>query len=614
MRNSIASKPPTDFFNALFDSLPGNSALLDSSGLILAVNESWRTFSANNGSVNNDGIGVNYLDVCADAAGAGDDYAQDVKTGLSELLNGRLQVFEFEYPCHSPTEPRWFRLIARPLKDAALGNFLVVHVDITERKLAEFALKKQAQVLNLVNDAVLVVDLNDRITYANKSACDLYGFTKSEMIGKLASDFQDDLPAYEFETKKQRVLSNRTWSGTFTELNRKNQKMTIGARWTLVREPRGSDVILKVHTDTTLQAQFLRSQRLQTIGNIAGGIAHDLNNILAPIVLLASAIQSDHTSPHAEVAGRISTFGQRASALVQQLVGFSRGFEGTRREESFHSILDEAVELLIPLTDVGRIRFNVESAAQHVKLNCNRMQIHQVMLNLILNARDSIKGDGTIAISAKPCEIGVGELAFVGDPRPGSYVELTVADTGTGISMPDLERLFEPFYSTKPLGHGTGLGLSTCLGIIRSHDGFVRVQSKPTKGSIFSVYLPIAAESAGQKRILVVDKNASTTSALREALQQSGFEVDIAENGDEAIVKFVNSTAPFDLVISDLDDTAGADLALHLNQIQESVQVIGMTESPLVSLRTAQEKVRLAGVIQKPVRNAEVLALVRRIC
>jgi len=616
----------TELFESIFDALPANAALLDQDGSIVAVNEPWKIFSKQNGGGSDAYIGTNYLEICKRAASAGDVRVSGFVEKLECLLKGDVNLIEFEYPCHSPQTQRWFRLMAQTLEQDGKRFAILLHYDITDKKIAEFSLRRQAEILNSVNDAVIVVDMNDKITYANKAALDLYGWPKSEFVGKLAREIlYDQLPS-DFEKKRAAVQTSGHWSGEAIQVNRSGKKLTVGARWSAIRNEDGFEAILKVHTDLSLVGQFLRAQRMQTIGNIVGGVAHDLNNILTPIMLLCESIQGGRDRNNAMAAARISDLTDRASALLRQLLGFARGFEGERLRQNAQSLVEEAVSIL-KLSLPKEIRLNLEMSREPLEIQCNQIQIHQVLMNLCLNSRDAISDEGAISISVHREEMVYGAKAFVGEARPGSYACISVADSGSGISAQDLERIFEPFYSTKPISQGTGLGLSTCLGIVKSHDGFINVRSELGRGSIFSVYLPLTGGvdlTADRKisnlkkleyvRILIVDDETEIRTFLTNLLMTQGFDVVSASTGEEAIAALVNAEKPINLVITDMNmpGLSGSDLIRHLTQFQPGLRVIGMSGYEIQPAEFEKADDVVVGFLRKPFRSKEILGEIEK--
>lgn len=488
----------------VFDALPAHVAHIGPDGTIQNVNSRWRTFGASNGLRDPAAcLGNSYIEICSGADGLGSAGAAEVAAGLDAVLRGKVKTYEFEYPCHSRKQERWYRLFASSFEIQAERHAILLHFDITDRKFAEFRTREQAELIDTVQDAVLVVSANDRIKYVNEAACRLYGWAKAEMMERKAHELLESAQSKdESKERNDSLFQNGFWSGELNHITKSGQAVTVGARWIVTKpESRGHVSILKVHTDLRVLSQLLRIQRMLTLGNSASGVVHDLNNILTPVVLLSDSIQRSNDPECRESAKRIGELAHRASGLTRQLLGFTRGFDGTRRVESAESLASELVSFAYIGSD-PKIKFTSSLPDQSLKLECNRVQIHQILLNLFVNARDAIEDEGTIHLDVREQQIGVGTRSYLGDVNPGTYVVFRITDSGKGMTADELERAFEPFYTTKPIGKGTGLGLPTCLGIVKSHGGFIDLSSDPGNGTTASVYLP-----ASRQQMIAASKN-----------------------------------------------------------------------------------------------------------
>lgn len=320
-------------------------------------------------------------------------------------------------------------------------------------------------------------------------------------------------------------------------------------------------------TDTrVLEEQFLRAQRLEAVGTLAGGVAHDLNNILSPIMMMGVLLREKLTEPGDQrVLSLVEQAAQRGAAIVSQLLVFSRGsLSGEMVELRVEHLVSEVSHLLAETFPRGiSIRREI---APDVPLVCaDPTRIHQVLMNLCVNARDAMPGGGVLVLGVRAEQVTPEFALAHGDAMPGSYVVLSVSDTGTGISEAVRQRMFDPFFTTKELGKGTGLGLSTVLGIVRTHRGFIAITSGEGKGAKFEVFLPatLAAatvqDAAGAARvrgngetILVVDDEESVRTTIKAALENSGFRVQMAASGAEALAAIQAAGGGIDLLLSDV--------------------------------------------------------------
>jgi PAS domain S-box-containing protein len=476
-------------------------------------------------------------------------------------------------------------------RPAALGMLL----DSTERKLAEDKVAEQVRMLDLASDAIIVSDLNDRILYWNQSARRIYGWTATEAVGGIAFEKMRANPA-EYQKAKETLLSNHLWHGEFNHQDHNGADLIVAARWTLVHDSQGKPgSILAINTDITqqkkLESQFLRTQRLESIGVLAGGIAHDLNNVLVPILMSGHLLEMDPDSPdRVELITNILTSTQRAADLVRQILAFARGTEGLRAAVQPRQLLEELGKILNEtLPKSIHLRINAAPDAQTVAGNAT--QLHQVLMNLCINARDAMPNGGELTVAAANVELKERDAATNGKVRPGAYVAFSVTDNGTGMASEIRDRIFDPFFTTKDIGKGTGLGLSVALGIVESHGGFINVQSGPKHGSCFKVYLPAQSTDApaietqvensgilhgNNELILVVDDEVLVRNITGQTLKMFGYRVVTAVNGAEAISCYTRQKDEIVLVLMDMMMPVmdGPATILALTQINPKIKII----------------------------------------
>ncbi|HEY0077366.1 MAG TPA: PAS domain S-box protein [Pyrinomonadaceae bacterium] len=453
-------------------------------------------------------------------------------------------------------------------------QYVAIRYDITERKRAEERIREQAALLDKAQDAIIVRDLEDRVLYWNKSAERIYGWVAEEAVGKTARELSllTDGNSAQFERARRELLERGEWLGELAQRTRNGAEIVVESRWTLVHDERGQpSSILIINSDATekrkVEAQLLRAQRMESIGTLAGGIAHDLNNVLSPILMAVQILQLKATDPDsAQWLEILQSNAERGADMVRQVLSFARGMEGERvAVQSKHVVKDIVKILKDTLPKSIGIKFQLPEELWIISADAT--QIHQVLMNLCVNARDAMPQGGELLIRAENVSLDENYARMHLEAKPGRYVLITVSDTGTGMTPEVLSRIFEPFFTTKAVGKGTGLGLSTALTIVRSHGGFMGVYSEPGKGTQFTVYLPAlemreTAARVETKRaelpeghgelILVVDDEESIRQITRGTLETFGYEVLTAGDGTEAVALYAQHRDRIRLVLTDM--------------------------------------------------------------
>ena len=469
-----------------------------------------------------------------------------------------------------------------------------------ERKEAEQRIREQAQLLDKARDAILAHDMDGRIVYWNKSAERLTGWSRDEILGERTHSCLYD-PDEEDKLRRcwETLMQEGEWTGELRMLTRDEEELIVESRWTLVRDESGApDRVLVINTDITerkrLESQFLRSQRMESIGRLVGGIAHDLGNLLMPITLGVKVLrrrleQADDKIE--QVLNMIQKSAERGGNMVEQVLAFARGVEGERVSLQLDGIVEE-IENITDETFPETIEVRTDVTDDLPRVVGDATQIQQVLMNLCVNARDAMPEGGTLSIEARPVELTEADAERNIDAEPGPYVCIHVRDTGTGMPEDVMDKIFEPFYSTKEEGEGTGLGLSTAYSIVQSHDGFIDVDSKEGEGTAFWVYLPVrtedeerparptepsaAAPVGNGERVLVVDDEEFILETTREALRDVGYRVFTATGGEEALQTLEELDGAVDVVVTDLrmPDMDGFDLIRALRTRDPSLPIV----------------------------------------
>src|SRR6185295_3029803 len=450
-------------------------------------------------------------------------------------------------------------------------QYVAIRSDITERKRGEEQIREQAALLDQAQDAILVRDLEHNILFWNKGAERIYGWTAEEAVGKNAVALLLRKTSAQFEVARQAVIEKGEWNGEIHQTRRDGAEIIVESRWTLVRDDHGAPTsILVINTDITgkkgMEAQFLRAQRMESIGTLAGGIAHDLNNVLSPILMAIDMLQLKTTDEASKKWLEVlRANAERGGDMVRQVLSFARGVEGERVALQPKHLIKEIVKILRE-TLPKSIEINFQLPDDLWIISADATQVHQVLMNLCVNARDAMLEGGSISIKAENALLDENYARMHLEAKPGRFVVVTVSDTGPGMPTEVQSRIFEPFFTTKEMSKGTGLGLSTALTIVKSHGGFMNVYSEVNKGSQFAVYLP-ALDAPGKTEpsalqtdlptgngelILVVDDEESIREITRGTLETFGYEVLTARDGTEAVGLYADRKNEIALVLTDM--------------------------------------------------------------
>lgn len=455
----------------------------------------------------------------------------------------------------------------------------------------------QASLLDKARDAILTFDLTHRITFWNKSAGLLYGLSDENSAQKSSLDLLDgDTEAYDKAFSS--TIENGEWLGELHQVDSQGKSLIVEGRWNLVRDANGDPVsILVINTDITehknLERQFLRAQRLESIGTLAGGLAHDLNNVLAPISMSIELLRKSVNDVRGnELLDTISQCSGRGANMISQILSFARGVEGKRGPVSGNEIMT-ALSGIIRDTFPKGVHIETSVPADLWQVIGDSTQLSQILLNLCVNARDAMPDGGTLMVSALNEHVGKNYADANLDATTGPYVCIEVEDTGHGIDPDIIERIFDPFFTTKGVGKGTGLGLSTTLAIVKSHGGFIRSYSEPGKGTRIRVHLPASSSSIHSfpeidrpplpygdgESVLVIDDDPAILEMTRGTLAEFGYLPLVAASGIHAIEIFRENQSTIDAVITDMmmPGLDGAGTIKALLDIDNSAKIIAVS-------------------------------------
>ncbi len=570
---------------------------------------------------------------------------------LEATLPGRIEAFRAGDPAavtqtheirQSHRDGRWVWVeVVTTLVRATGGGLRIVGVSrsIEARKRVETELRESEarfrELAETINEVFWITDPEkQRVLYVSPAYEKIWGVPCASVYADPASW----LAAIHAEDRARVAAAARTrqhtgeYDETYRIVRPGGEIRWVHDRAFPVRDESGRVVrIAGVAEDVTekrrIETQFLRAQRLEAVGALAGGVAHDLNNILTPVLMAAGVLKGEsEQAGNRELIAMIEQSTRRGADIIRQLLTFSRGIEGERIVLQPRHLIRE-MTAIVRETFPREISLHVDVAADLWTVEANSTQIHQVLMNLCVNARDAMAEGGRLTIEARNLEVRSEQPLAETELKPGPHVVLAVTDTGAGIAPELVTRIFEPFFTTKEQGKGTGLGLSTVLGIVRSHGGNVAVYSEPGRGSVFKVYLPakpggglvagveVAPAAGGRgELVLVVDDENTIRNAMRHVLEKGGYRVLVARNGEEALSMALQQGGALRAVVTDvmMPVMDGFALTRALRSLDPVLAVVASSGLEQEEKRREFAALGVHEVVAKPCAPEELLAAVRR--
>jgi two-component system, cell cycle sensor histidine kinase and response regulator CckA len=511
---------------------------------------------------------------------------------------------------------------------ADIGEMVIAAVrDITERRKAEEAQRRNAQQLRDILDGLFafvgLLSSDGILLEVNRAALEAAGVKREDVIGTYFPDayWWSHSPDEQVQLKDALARAAR---GEFIRYDVSlrvvgGREMIADFALSPLREECGRvSHLVATAVDITerkkLEQQFLRAQRMEAIGTLASGVAHDLNNILAPMLMGAGLLKKKLTSEREQaILSIIENGAQRGAGIIRQLLTFSRGTEAARNPVQLGHLINDMVHLAQE-TFPRNLKLEQSVPPDLWVVKADPTQLHQVLMNLCVNARDAMPAGGKLTLSAENVRLSESQARLNPQAKPGPYVVLTVADTGEGIPKAIIDRIFDPFFTTKPEGKGTGLGLSTVLAIAKNHGGFVTVYSELGKGSVFKVYLPaaenaatIAADTSEVPRgngelLLLVDDESGLREATRLVLEENGYRVIAATNGEEGVREFLARRDDVRAVVTDMMMPVmnGIDMIRTIRLVAERLPIVAMSGLDEIGRRDELAAMGVREVLVKP--------------
>jgi PAS domain S-box-containing protein len=518
--------------------------------------------------------------------------------------------------------------------DGTIARYIAIKQDITARKELEAQMERlrteHALILNSIGEGVHWIDVDGRIKFENPAAAKMLGYEVSELIGKPAHStmhhtradgaayLQSECPIYATlkDGAVRRVTDEVFW-------RKDGSSFAVEYICTPIYDKNGrSGGSVVIFTDSTarkrLEAQLFQSQKLETVGKLAGGVAHEFNSILTAIIGQSELILADLPSGHPlfQNAAGIRRAAERAATLTRQLLAYGR--RAFLRPESLDlNQVMAGTEGMVRQLMGGDVDMRIVPAEDLRAVKADAGQIEQVIMNLAMNARDAMPNGGKFTLETANVSFDQERVGRDPELKPGDYVMLAITDTGTGMSAEVKARAFEPFFTTKGVGQGTGLGLSTCYGIIKQSGGHISVYSEPGRGTTFKIYLPQVELQTkiplqrldspdlprGTETILLVEDDPALREMAATLLRRLGYTVLAAANGIEALsLKPQRDSGPIDMLFTDvvMPHMSGKELSERVRALYPHTRTLftsGYTENAIVHQGVLNPGVTL---LQKP--------------
>lgn len=513
---------------------------------------------------------------------------------------------------------------------AQLEKYSTQLEDLVQERTKELAISEKwhKSVFDNATDGIIVQDRNGTIVNVNKKACEIHGFEKDALVGVNIELLEARGDKKQIDDRRERILHGESIIYETEHYRREGEKVDLEVSAKAI-EIGGELFIQSFYRDITekkrIREQLMHSQKMDSVGALAGGIAHNFNNILTTILgyseLLLEFSELDETSKLR--VRNIESSARKAGVMVSKLLSFARRETHEVLPLNLHDIINDSVRLFEGVLDkrIG-IKLELSSTSQNFEGDPN--QVEQVLMNLMVNARDAMPDGGLITIRTEMADIGRERYDTPTYIVPGKYIVMTVSDTGSGIPAQIMNKIFDPFFTTKEKGKGTGLGLATVYGIVKDHKGYISVESEPGKGSTFVIYFPASEKilagiakpastsMQGNENIMVVDDDVDVLNFVKEILVNHGYQVMPVNNSLNAIDMFRENSGTVQLVITDImmPLMEGDELIKNLKKIKPGIRIIGISGYTNASL--SKENL-VDAFIRKPFQGKELLSAVRRL-
>jgi PAS domain S-box-containing protein len=563
-----------------------------------------------------------------------DDLFREIKTVIEESRRGNPESLTQPLDEIRELDRMQLEVLARKLdkKVRELGE---------EREALRQSESRYHKLLYSMMDGFATTAMDGRIREYNDTFKKMLGYGDEELKSLKVSDITPER-WHEFE---QKILDEQILKRGFSDIYNKEYRKKDGSilpvelhtfllknergehegMWAIVRDI--SERKKSEEDKKKLEAQLLQAQKMEAIGTLAGGIAHDFNNILNVIMGYGCMVldKMELDSPSREQMQEILSAAERASNLTRQLLVFSRKQTVDVKPVDLNEIIT-GIQKMLGRVIGENIDLHVDLTERRLTVLADTGQMEQVLMNLASNARDAMPTGGHLAISTETEKIDDAYVETYGYSRPGTYVIINVADTGTGMDAETQKKIFEPFFTTKEVGEGTGLGLAISYGIVNQHNGRLTCYSELGKGTVFRIHLPVIEDVAatgieaesmealqgGSETILLAEDDVALRELGRKALETSGYSVITAGNGEEAVEKFIENRDQIKLVLLDLimPRKSGAEAFAEIKKTGPGIKVMFMSgyTRDMIGRMSSEEEM---DILQKPFTPRALLRKVR---
>lgn len=613
--------------NSLIDSIPDVVFFQDTKGAYLGCNPAFANM-----------VGKPRAEIIGKHIDSDNAFFRHCSSLVERVMN-TYEPVSFEEQVYAGTQDeRLFTNILAPIKGAgqSVNGVIGICHDITERSQMESEHRRLAKVIEQSTEAIAVTDTEGDVEYVNSAFEALTGYSRAEIIGESIRVLKSGKHDVDFYQKLwEKILNGKTWSGHFMNLRKDGSFFEAESMIFPVRNRKEEIVnfvgMMRDVTQERLLAEQLRqAQKMNAVGQLAGGVAHDFNNLLMVIrnsaQFIKSAIPEDTES--SEDATAIIDAAGRAATLTRQLLAFSRKQILDTKQVDLNNVLPDLRSMLSRLVPEN-IRIEIKLSDEPCLIRADIGQLEQVVMNMAINARDAMPGGGCLSIETRTEEIdSTSTHAFIDVVKDGgAYAVLIMSDTGVGIDRETQRHIFEPFFTTKGVGKGTGLGLSTAYGIIKQHDGHVSVYSEPGEGTTFKIYLPLqrqadgsevdeeqAATKGGTETILLVEDEPFVLNIGVRMLQSLGYTVYSASNGVEALSQLEQQPA-VDLLFTDvvMPEMDGTELAQKVREARPEIKILFASGYSEFHIKESGLLDDAANLLQKPYELAQVAEKIRQV-